>query len=36
MVTFVYYYGILSGLLENIFYILGILCFIKYLKEHKF
>lgn len=28
-----YYFGILSGILEFIFLMLGILCFIKYLRK---
>jgi hypothetical protein len=34
MVTLVYYFGILSGFIEVLFYILGILYFIKYLKKN--
>jgi hypothetical protein len=33
MVGLVYYLGIMSGFIKVLFYILGILCFLKYLKE---
>lgn len=33
MISLVYYFGIISGFIKVLFYILGILCFIKYLKE---
>lgn len=33
MVALVYYMGVLMGIIESVFYILGIFCFIKYLKS---
>jgi hypothetical protein len=32
--TAIYYFGILHNILELMFLVLGILCFIKYLKEN--
>lgn len=33
LAVFVYLFGVISRLAEVLFYVLGILCFVKYLKD---